>query len=334
MDIKNNIINYSKRIGIDYIGFSDIDFSQKFVNNLKESRIDGRLSSFEESDEFKRVDVKSLMNDGKTFISIGIGYKYNEISRTRPYLSKYTLGTDYHMIVNNKLKLLSKYIEENYNGKSMLFCDTSRLHDKEIALKSGIGFQGKNTNIITDKHGSFVFLGELLTNVFIERDLPVEEKCGECRKCIDACPVSALSDKGIDGQKCLSYITQKKILDISDETLIGNRVFGCDTCQDVCHFNKGKEISSIEEFKPFDYLTNIDIEELLTISNKGFKEKYSKHALAWRGKFIIQRNVIIALGNSKKEEYIPLLLNKLNDEKLGIYAKRALEKIQKYKGEK
>ncbi|MEF9953132.1 MAG: tRNA epoxyqueuosine(34) reductase QueG [Clostridium sp.] len=334
MGIKSSIIEYAKSIGVDYIGFSNSEFSNVFKNNLKESRINGRLSSFEESDELNRIDTKSIMNDGKTFISIGIGYKYIEVNQSKPYFSKYTLGLDYHKIVNEKLSMISKFINEEFNGECMCFCDTSKFHDKEIALKCGIGFQGKNTNIITEKHGSFIFLGEILTNIYIEEDNPIESKCGECRKCIDACPVNALDEKGIVGSKCLSYITQQKNLHIDEENLIGKRVFGCDTCQDVCPFNKGAKLSECNEFIPLDYLVNIDIEEILSLSNKEFKQKYSKHALAWRGKFIVQRNVIIAAGNTKDERFIKVLEKKLNDEKLGVYALNSINKIKEFKGDK
>ncbi|MEF9935331.1 MAG: tRNA epoxyqueuosine(34) reductase QueG [Clostridium sp.] len=333
MNAKSSIIKFAKSIGVDYIGFSDTHFSSDFVNNLRRSREENRLSSFEESNELERVNIDSLMERPRTFISIGIGYKVNEVSTIKPYFSKYTLGIDYHRIINEKLKLISDYIKEEFDGECLQFCDTSKLHDKEIAIKCGIGFQGKNTNIITRNHGSFVFLGEILTNIYLESDEIQDNKCGDCRRCIDACPVNAIGEKGLDGKKCLSYITQKKVLDDGDENSLSKRIFGCDTCQDVCPYNKNIELSNTPEFEPMEYLVNIDYNEILSISNKEFKEKYTRHSLGWRGKFIIQRNVIIALGNLKERKYIPLLESKLEDDKLGVYARNALDKIKQYKGE-
>lgn len=328
MNIKSSIIDYARKIGIECIGFTNTVFSEEFCNRLRFKREKNLLSGFEESDENKRVNTDDLLKGARSIISIALPYKYRDQNYFSPYVSKYTLGEDYHRVLTIKLELLKKYIEDNYDEKSLIFCDTGVLSDKEVARKSGIGFQGKNTNIITKKYGSYVFLGEVLTTLEIEQDIEKKSLCMNCNKCIVACPANALSENGLDSKKCLSYITQKKE-DLTNEEIntLGLRIFGCDTCQDVCPFNKEVSTSSIEEFKPLDILMNMDLEEILSMSNKEFKFKYGKHALSWRGKYIIQRNLIIAVGNSKNKEYIKILQNKKHDLKLKKYIDISIEKL-------
>ncbi|KMT20823.1 tRNA epoxyqueuosine(34) reductase QueG [Clostridium cylindrosporum] len=328
MNIKNNIIDYANKIGVPYIGFTDTTFSKKFINNLKNRRNENKLSGFEEEDELKRVDIESLLNGAKTIVSIALPYKYKDQNYIEPYFSKYTMGEDYHRILTSKLNLIKSYIEDNFNEKCIFFCDTGVVSDKEIARKSGLGFVGKNTNIITKNHGSYVFLGEIITTLEIEPCNAKESLCGSCDKCIKACPAKAIDETGIDGKRCLSYITQKKDdLTLEEMERLGNRIFGCDTCQDVCPHNKEVSTSNIDEFKPLEHSMNINLEELLFMSNKEFKIKYGRQALAWRGKFIVQRNAIIAAGNSRNKKYIEVLKKKKDDIRLQNYIDIAIEKI-------
>lgn len=331
MSIKSSIIDYAREIGINSIGFTSTVFTDEFITRLKMKRENNLLSGFEEEDEYKRVDTESLLSGSKSIISIAMPYKYINQDYSQPYVSKYTMGEDYHRIVTSKLELLKTYIEDNYNEKSRIFCDTGVLSDKEIARKSGIGFQGKNTNIITKKYGSYVFLGEILTTLKIEPSKEIKSLCGMCNKCIVACPAKAISDTGLNSKKCLSYITQKKEeLTIEEIGSLGTRVFGCDTCQDVCPYNKDVDTSYIEEFSPSPSICNIDLEELLYMSNKEFKIKYGRHALSWRGKHIIQRNAVIAAGNSKNKNYLKILQNKKDDIRLNKYINIAIKKLNEY----
>lgn len=328
LNIKENLIDYANKIGIECIGFTDINFSKEFINNLKHKRENNMLSGFEESDEMKRVNIKSLLKGANSIISIGIPYKFLDQNKDDLYVSKYTLGEDYHKVVMSKLKMLEKFINDYYNSECVLGCDVGVLSDKEIARKAGIGFQGKNSNIITTKYGSYVFLGEIITTLEIESSQELDLDCGNCTLCIDACPSGAISEDGVDGKKCLSYITQKKDdLTIEEINKMGTRVFGCDTCQDICPHNKNKILSNIEEFKPKEILLKLDLEEILFMSNKEFKNKYGSYAFAWRGKHIMQRNLVIASGNSKNKAYIDILKRKESDLKLKRYIEIALQKL-------
>lgn len=328
MMIKEKIINYAKHIGIEYIGFSSIDFKDEFINRLREKRLNGHLSGFEEEDEYKRIDVKNIMQNAKSFISIAVPYRTIEIDYKRPYFSKSSLGLDYHRVLYNKLKRIQIYLKDEFNANSFYFCDIGPLHDREIAYMSGIGFYGKNTNLYTEKYGSFVFLGELITDIYIEPDIPIESKCGDCDICMKACPTGAIEKPYyINSKKCLSYITQKKDRLTYDEMMkMGNRIYGCDTCQDVCPLNKNAFYSNIKDFIPEEWNINIVAEDFLNMSNKKFRETYGKTSGGWRGKKILQRNFIIASANSRITEGYDKIKLLTDDEFFSYYIQYYLNK--------
>lgn len=328
--IREKIIKFANSIGIDCIGFTDIYFSEAFIERLKERKTSGHLSGFENSDENVRTDVNRLLEGAKTIISIAVPYKTVEIDKTKPYISKSSLGIDYHKVMNCKLKSISEYITNEFNGKCVYYVDTGCLHDREIAKKCGIGFYGKNTSIITEKYGSFVFLGEVITDLYIERDTEIKSLCKDCTLCIDACPTNALERPYyLNAKKCLSYITQKKetITDIEMKKM-GLRLYGCDTCQDVCPYNKKVKLSNVKEFIPEEWNIDIIPDKVLNMTNKEFKNFFGSTSSGWIGKKRFQRNMIIALGNSNNKDYIPLLKSKLNDDNLKYYAEKSINRLR------
>jgi epoxyqueuosine reductase len=329
MNIKSKIIEFGKSIGIDYIGFSDVEFNDEFYKSIRQRRENGHLSGFEESDENIRINTRTLLPEVNTLISIIVPYRTIEVNKDKPYFSKASLGLDYHKIVKEKLELLSSFLYNNFRAKCECYCDIGPLSDREIAKKCGLGFYGKNTNIITKKYGSFVFLGEILTDIYIDRDSELETNCGECELCIKACPVGAIEKPYyINAKKCLSYVGQKKD-ELSDDEInsLGNRIYGCDTCQDVCPYNSIKEISTIPEFYPEEWNYNLNEEYILNMSNKDFKEKFGKTSSGWRGNKILKRNLIIAMGNSKNKNYLQIL-KKQKDKGLEYYVNKAIMKVE------
>ena len=241
---------------------------------------------------------------------------------------------DYHTVLKDRMIRLIKELEKAMDFKYMYFVDTGPLIDREIARRCGLGYYGKNCSIINDEYGSFIFLGYILTNLEVEEySSPVEEKCGDCDLCLRACPTKALeSPYRVNPKRCLSYLTQTKDL-IPHELRekMGTRIYGCDTCQMVCPKNKGVEKSNHSEFIPEITKGYMNIEELLTISNKEFKKKYGTMAGSWRGKNVLKRNGIIALGNMKNKESLILLKPLLKDQNPMIrdYTEWAINKINK-----
>lgn len=313
--LKVNIINYAKEIGIDKIGFTSSDPFPKLKTILEEHRSLGYESGFEEKDIEKRVNPSLTMDDAKSIIAIAIGYpaKLTDPPKSsegnyRGFISRSAWGIDYHHILQEKLHLLGQYIEKLVpNAKYVYMTDTGVLSDHAVAERAGIGWIGKNSLLITPEFGSYVYLGEMITNLELEPDSPMEDQCGDCTKCIDACPTQAIVQPGqVNAMRCLSFVTQRK--DMLEEYYmekLGNRLYGCDTCQLVCPKNRGINSTHQENTLPNPELAKPLLKPLLTITNKEFKESWGLTAAAWRGKKPIQRNAIIALAHFKDKTAIP-----------------------------
>ena len=279
---------------------------------------------FEEQDIDKRIYPSISMEDAKTFIviieSYNIERKYNENKEDKKFTANISVsaaGIDYHETVSDKLNKLEKYIQGITSCKIQKYVDISPFSDRHIALRAGLGFVGKNSMLINPKYGSRFFIGYLLTNLDINTD---EENinnyigCANCNRCIDACPTKAiLPNNKYNAQVCISYLTQHKG-SISQEIMkkMGKQLYGCDICQTVCPYNNDLNNNKmILPIVPLEY----NIEDILNMTNKEFKEIFSRTAAGWRGKKWLQRNAIIALGNSGKQEALSLINKYVDDER-------------------
>jgi epoxyqueuosine reductase len=316
MDCKYLIKEYCEGLGIYTLGFCRC----RIFDELRPYFLKRKYGDIE-----KRINPFLYMEQGKTIISIAFPYLFNPaLNSDKVYFSKYTQGRDYHYVVGSMLKSISSFIEK-MGGNAVYFTDNNLLPEKYIASQCGVGFIGKNNLIITEKYGSFVFLGEIITDLDMEADSPSVQKCGSCSLCSNACPTKSLNadncfDKGSD--ECLSYITQKK--DIEDKwlTKFGGRMFGCDTCQRICPYNKDVSLSSINEFKPYDYMENVNLSELINMNNSVFNEKYKITSSGWRGKNILKRNALINRVNLTKSPDIDV--NSINSPYVREYYIRLL----------
>jgi epoxyqueuosine reductase len=307
--LKQDIIEYSKEIGIDKIGFTTSDTFSEMKNRLLRQEMLGYQSGFEEKDIEKRVDPSLIFDGPKSIIAIALAYPskmknapQSKRGERRGIFCRASWGTDYHHVLRDRLSKLEEYIVSRVpqaRFKSMV--DTGELVDRAVAERAGIGWSGKNCSIITPEFGSYVYLGEMMTNLPFAPDTPMEDQCGTCNKCVDVCPTGALIEGGqLDAQKCIAFLTQTKGF-LADEFRIklGNRLYGCDTCQTVCPENKGMDFHFHEEMEPDPEIAKPLLKPLLTISNREFKEKYGHVSGSWRGKKPIQRNAIIALAHYK-----------------------------------
>ncbi|UII56668.1 tRNA epoxyqueuosine(34) reductase QueG [Cytobacillus spongiae] len=311
---KLDVIEYSKTIGIDKIGFTtSTTFDEMKIRLLHQQRLQYH-SGFEEPDIDKRVDPSLLMDEPRSIISIALAYpskmKVRVVSKKgerRGIFCRASWGTDYHVILRDRLKKLEKYILSripNATLKSMV--DTGELVDRAVAQRAGIGWSGKNCSIITPEFGSYVYLGEMITNIPFEPDTPMEDLCGTCNKCVDICPTGALVQGGqLNAQKCIAFLTQTKgFLPDEFRGKLGNRIYGCDTCQTVCPKNKGMDYHLHVEMEPDPEIAKPLLKPLLRMSNREFKEKFGHISGSWRGKKPIQRNAIIALAHYKDDTAI------------------------------
>ncbi len=302
MNLKQNIISFAKNNNIDKIGFCNAEPFYNIKNVLLERLNKGFLSGFEEKDIEKRINPKLTLENSQSIIVIAENYykkfDFEEDNKLRGNFSLVTIGEDYHKIVKNKLEILAKYITSIVENVEYKICvDTGSLIDKEIAKRAGIGFFGKNNLIITPEFGSWVFIGYILINIFLEPDKEININCNSCNKCIISCPTGALKNNyDFDAKKCISYLTQSNEIPDSLIDKMSTELYGCDICQQVCIHNKNaiakETIVDINIVKP-------ELNKILNMSNNDFKLTYKKTACGWRGKKIIQRNANIALKNSQ-----------------------------------
>ncbi|MFP7472604.1 tRNA epoxyqueuosine(34) reductase QueG [Niallia taxi] len=322
--LKQDIINYSKTIGIDKIGFTTAStFEEMRIRLIRQQELNFQ-SGFEEKDIEKRVNPSLLLDQPKSIISIALAYPSKMKERVsskkgarRGIFCRASWGTDYHVVLRDRLSKLEKYIMDRVPDalcKSMV--DTGELVDRAVAQRAGVGWSAKNCAIITPEFGSYVYLGEMITNLPLTPDTPMEDQCGECNKCIDACPTGALIQGGqLNAQRCIAFQTQTKgFLAEEFREKLGNRIYGCDTCQTICPKNKGMDFHNHIEMEPDPEIAKPLLVPLLTISNKEFKEKYGHISGSWRGKKPIQRNALIALAHFKEDSAVPDIIGVMKND--------------------
>ncbi|KYG90751.1 epoxyqueuosine reductase [[Bacillus] sp. KCTC 13219] len=317
-DLQTELILYAKSIGVDKIGFTTASPFLELKNRLRRQQQLGYQSGFEEQDIDKRTEPLRLLDQAESIIAIALAYPskmkdapLGKKGERRGIFCRASWGIDYHVAVRERLQLIEEWLRKHVPDvkiKSMV--DTGELVDRAVAERAGIGWSGKNCSIITPEFGSYVYLGELITNIPFAPDQPMEDECGECRLCIDVCPTGAIVEGGqLNAQRCIAFLTQTKgFLPDEFRGKIGNRLYGCDTCQTVCPKNKGKANWIHEEFMPDPELAKPLLEPLLTISNKEFKARFGHVSGSWRGKKPIQRNSILALAHFKEQQAVPELL--------------------------
>lgn len=318
-ELKEELIQYAKEIGVDKIRFASADTFDSLKDRLILHESLGYLSGFEEPDIEKRTNPSLLLPKAKSIVAIALAYpsKMKDAPRStkdarRGIFCRASWGTDYHVVLKKKLDMLEEFLRSKHadiRTKSMV--DTGELSDRAVAERAGIGFSAKNCMIITPEFGSYVYLAEMITNVPFEPDEKIEDQCGTCNKCVDSCPTGALVNPGqLNSQRCISFLTQTKgFLPDEFRSKIGNRLYGCDTCQIVCPINKGKDFHLHPEMEPDPEIAKPLLKPLLTIGNREFKEKYGHVSGSWRGKKPIQRNAILALAHFKDTSALPVLID-------------------------
>jgi epoxyqueuosine reductase len=308
----------AETLGIDKIGVAAADPFVELKDILLRHREKGFESGFEEKDLDKRTVPSLSLAEPRSIISIAVAYpsKLMDAPRSekgayRGILSRSAWGLDYHQVLRNRLQRLEAWIRERVpEARIESMVDTGALVDRAVAERAGIGWVGKNCAVITPEFGSWVYLGEMITNLPLPPDTPVTESCGDCTICIDACPTGALVGPGqLNAQRCISFVTQTKghIEDDSMKEKIGNRLYGCDTCQIVCPKNKGKNWTQHPELQPDPEQVKPLLLPLLQMTNREFKERFGSSSAAWRGRKPIQRNAILALGHFKDASAVPAL---------------------------
>ncbi len=297
------------------------------------------LAKRNEAGELARASLKHAAPWAKSVIVCAINYNTANPKSTEAadashgWISRYAWSQeDYHDSVLRRLREVEAALKNEQDCRTWAYVDTGPLVERVYAKYSGVGWQGKNTCIINQQVGSWMFLGTILTSLELEPDLPAPDRCGTCTACIDACPTNAfVGPYEMDATKCIAYLTIEKRGEVPQELRdgVGRHVFGCDICQDVCPWNRKAPGSSVPEFQPRPGLVNPALQWLADMSVEEFRERFRGSPIK-RTKYAgLRRNVAVAMGNSGDERFVPALEKMAGDEDAAVasHARWALEHI-------
>jgi len=293
----------------------------------------------------------ALLPEAQSIITLAMFYLTKQPAEVedgvpRGRISRYAWGDDYHEIIKPKLLQFAAWLREYARNEvrgdveTRLFVDTGRMVDRAVAQRAGLGWYGKNTNILTKKWGSWVFLAEIVTNLPLQPDMPVKTNCGNCELCLHACPTQALpAPYVLDNTRCISFLTieLRGSIPLELRPLMGNLIFGCDICQEVCPVNivaekrlgarfiapggQGGEIPRSDKFRPRDEFqprtnvgSNPQLIPLLSLTEEQFRERFRLSPIRRTKRRGLLRNVCVALGNSGDRQAVPALIGALHDD--------------------
>ena len=262
----------------------------------------------------RRGHPRTLWPQVRSVVMLGMSYApegdpleaLNE--RERATISVYARGKDYHDILKSKLKQLAGSLAARANAEVKVFVDTAPLMEKPLAAAAGIGWQGKHTNLVSREHGSWLFLGAILTSAELAPDEPEEDRCGSCSRCLDVCPTRAFPKPYVlDARRCLAYLSieHKGHIPAEFRRPMGNRVFGCDDCLAVCPWNKFAEAAREARFAAGPATDNPPLAKLLLLDDRAFRERFGGTPVKRLGRDRFLRNVLIAAGNSGDAALLP-----------------------------
>ncbi len=288
----------AKRLGFLSCGISRAEFLEEEAPRLErwlKNNMQGAMSYMENHFD-KRLDPTKLVDGARSVISVLLNYYPEETQPEGTYkISKYAYGQDYHHVIKGKLRQLQEFISAEIGEvQGRAFVDSAPVLDKAWAARSGLGWMGKHTNLLTQQLGSFYFIAELITDLDLEYDHPVTDHCGTCTACIDACPTQAIVQPYmVDGSKCISYFTieLREEIPAAVQGQFDDWIFGCDVCQDVCPWNRFSKPHSEPLFNPRPELLSLTKNDWEEISGEVFKKVFQKSAVKRTRYSGLQRNI-------------------------------------------
>ena len=301
--------------GFDVVGVTNADnFERDEIEALKRIR-DGHMDGYSwyNEERVKKMNRPSeLLEDAQSIISLACSYLGDSADSSDTLngrIARYSWGDDYHRVLKKRIADFCADLSElvDIELKLRIFVDDGPMNDRAAARRSGVGWVGKNTNILTPSHGSWVLLGQVITNLPLPSDLPLKKSCGNCVRCIDDCPTGAIvAPYVIDNKRCISYLTieLRGVIPRDLRPLMGDWIFGCDICQDVCPVNLKALPGHLEEFKQRNGFSTPELVPILEMDQVTFSDRY-KNSPIKRTKLVgLQRNACVALGNNGDEKAI------------------------------
>jgi len=236
-------------------------------------------------------------------------------AKRRGNVSVYARGGDYHDVLKKRLKRLARWLVSEFGGEVKVFTDTAPVMEKPLAARAGLGWQGRHTNLVSRRFGSWLFLGEIFTTLDLPADVAESDRCGRCRACETACPTAALADGRIDPRRCISYLTieYRGVIDAGLRRAMGNRVYGCDDCLAVCPWNKFARPTGEPAYLPRAELVAPRLADLADLDEAAFRQIFAGSPIKRIGRDRWLRNVLIAIGNSGETDLARVALAKLDD---------------------
>ncbi len=274
--------------------------------------------------EAERLDPTKVVPGARTIVSVAKLYRTREIPTdarddpTRGVISRYAWGDDYHDVMGAELKALRAWIEDASDEpfESRVYVDSGPVLEREVAMLAGLGWIGKNTMLMSRELGSYFFLGEIITTLDLDPDAPVTDHCGSCVKCLDACPTDAFPEPYVlDARKCLSYLTieLKGAIPEGHRDGVGDQVFGCDICQEVCPWNRKAPTADDPAYQPRPGLVAPELAPLMDTTDEAFRERFRRSPVKRTKRRGLLRNVAVALGNTRDPDALPALERGMSD---------------------
>jgi epoxyqueuosine reductase len=270
----------------------------------------------------RRADPRALWPEVKSVIVLGVNYapahdpRQDLERRERGVISVYAQARDYHDTIGKGLKALARWLADEHGAAVKVFVDTAPVLEKPLAEAAGLGWQGKHTNLVSRRFGSWLFLAEIFTDLELEPDPPEVDHCGSCRRCLDVCPTDAFPQAyQLDARRCISYLTieHKGHIPAEFRAAIGNRIFGCDDCLAVCPWNKFARAANELRLELRADLEALALDELAALDDRTFRIRFAGTAVKRTGRDRFVRNVLIAIGNSGRAELMDAARARLED---------------------
>lgn len=323
--LKQKIADEARVLGFDAVRFASADAVAGAGEALDAFLADGRqgdMAWLARTAE-RRKAPRALWPEARSVILLGLNYGRDGDplaileERSRGAISIYAQGADYHDVLKAKLKPLAARVQELTASEVKIFVDTAPVMEKPLAARAGLGWQGKHTNLVSREFGSWLFIGSIFTTAEIEPDLPEEDHCGACRRCLDICPTRAFTAAyQIDARACISYLTIEHKGHIAPRyrEAMGNRIFGCDDCLAVCPWNKFASAAREAKLSARAESDNPPLAELLGLDDAAFRARFRGTPIKRTGRDRFVRNVLIAVGNSGDASLVPLVEARLEDD--------------------